>query len=128
MSVARQWSGKRSDFRLGLGYSAYGILPFNLITPIFTQSTMSWTYRFGGESRLQERKLRKSYKKNKKALRRDGEIKNAEKNLEKEQEEIQKMKTIEENINSEDTEPVEEAADESVEESTEETPEESSEE
>ena len=100
VSLSRQWSGKRSDFRLGLGYSAYGAFPFNLITPIFTQSTMSWTYRFGGESRLDERKLRRNYKKNKKALRKDGEIKNAEKNLEQEQEDIQKMKEIEEQIKS----------------------------
>ena len=123
VSLSRQWSGKRSDFRLGLGYSAYGAFPFNLITPIFTQSTMSWTYRFGGESRLEERKLRKNYKKNKKALRRDGEIKNAEKNLKQDQKDIEKMKEIEEQINSESQEsqnPTEETSTEET--PTEETP------
>jgi hypothetical protein len=68
VSVARQWSGKRSDLRLGIGYSAFGPFPASMLPPVL--KTVDWSYRLGGRSRRGESQLRRYWRSNKRDLRR----------------------------------------------------------
>jgi hypothetical protein len=68
VSLAHQWSGKRHNLRLGLGWSAFGSFPTAML-PAMVQS-VEWSIRLGGKSRRNEARLRRNSRVNWRELRR----------------------------------------------------------